>query len=86
MLGSSAAFFQLLRMETATGSVINQTTFVYGNAMSLRADGSLAVGSRTQVPAVFDPVLNPIGLIGTSPRMFVSVMPEPQFQFRDGFD
>lgn len=86
MLGSSSAFFQLMRVNLDTGAVQQQTTFTYGDDIAFMADGQLVVGSRTQAPGVFNAALEQVRSIGAEPLMFVSVMPEPLFLFRDDFE
>ena len=86
MLGSSSAFFQLMRVDLDTGAVEDQTTFVYGDDIAFLSDTQLVVGSRTQPPGVFDLALEQLRSLGTTPLMFVSVMPEPLFLSRDDFE
>jgi hypothetical protein len=83
MLGQTGSFFQILKIDYATGNLLATTTFTYADDLFLRSDGDLLVGSRTQVPAIFDPNLNEIGPISSipGPRIFVTqavkAVPEP---------
>jgi hypothetical protein len=86
MLGNSAAFFQFMRVHLDTGVVQQQTTFVYGDDIAFTGDDQMVVGSRTQAPGVFNLALEQLRAIGGTPLMFVSVMPEPLFLFRDEFE
>jgi hypothetical protein len=78
MLGHTGEFFQLMKFAGATGQLLNQTYFWYGDDMFLADDGRLIVGSRTQSPGFYTKDLGYLGSCDGGDRMFVTqYIPEP---------
>ena len=83
-LGYSGFTFRLMKLEADTGILLNHEEFWYGDEISLNADGTLAVASRTQDPGLFDKDLTYLGSFdGGTGRHFITqyspvAVPEPQ--------
>ncbi|APW61532.1 PEP-CTERM sorting domain-containing protein [Paludisphaera borealis] len=86
MLSDSSHYFQVMKIDYATGALLGAKTFTYADDLFLGADGRLLVGSRTQTPIFLDKDLNSLGSFSSDagPRMFVtqfgpaaSAVPEP---------
>jgi hypothetical protein len=75
MLGYTGQFFQLMRFDGDTGHLEKSVYFWYGDDIFLTSDDRLIVGSRTQVPAIFDLDLNQIAVLNGGQQMFVTQMP-----------
>lgn len=87
MLGHSGNFLQLMKIDANTGLVLKQITFNYGDDMFLTSDSKLIVGSRSELPTIFDLNLNQIGTLPNEQRMFVTQKPfSPDILFKDGFE
>lgn len=78
-LGHTNFFFQVMRLDAATGMLEKNTTFTYADDMFLTSSGQLLVGSRTETPGFFDQDLNQVGALQGDQQMFVTqFVPEPQ--------
>lgn len=75
MLGYTGEAHQLMKFDFGTGALLAQTTFYYGDDISLTGDGKLLVGSDAQSPGIFDANLNRIGTVGGGSSLFVAVSP-----------
>ncbi len=77
---SSFGFFQLLRLDAASGALEDRTTFEYADDLFLSLSGDLLVGSRTQSTRFYTQDLDQDGTLGGGQQMFVTqyaVVPEP---------
>jgi hypothetical protein len=78
MLGYTGDYFELMQLDGTTGNVLANTSFWYGDDLTLTADEKLIVGSRTQAPGIFDINLNQTGTLNGGQQMFVTQMPVPE--------
>lgn len=80
-LGHTGFNFRLMKLEASTGYLLDHEYFWYGDEISLGADGTLAVASRTQNPGFFNQDLAYLGSFGDGDgRYFISqyqAVPEP---------
>jgi PEP-CTERM motif len=79
MLSDSSHYFQVMKIDYATGTLLKSATFTYADDLFLGADGRLLVGSRTQTPVFLDHDLNMLGSFSSAagPRMFVTQVTPP---------
>lgn len=76
-LGHTGSFFQLLKFSGATGTFLDQTTFVYGTDFFLNDQRQLVVGSWTQNPAVFSLDLDLLSSFEGQNLFVTQMIPEP---------
>jgi hypothetical protein len=76
---SGSGYFELLRLNAATGAVQAGTTYTYGANLFLTQSGDLLVGSWTQTAGIFNENLQQIGTLNNGVQMFVTAdqVPEP---------
>jgi hypothetical protein len=78
MLGYSGFYDRILKLNAATGELIDNTYYWYADDLFLANDGRLIAGSRTQSPGIFTKDLAYLGSFGGSEKMFVTqCVPEP---------
>jgi len=87
MLSDSDHYYQVMKIDYATGALLASKTFTYADDLFLGAGGRLLVGSRTQTPIFLDNDLNSLGSFSSAagPRMFetqavsaaAAAVPEP---------
>ena len=81
MLGSSASTVTLMRLKGSSGVLQSAESFRYGDDIALLDNGTIIVGSRTQVPGFFSPQLLYMGHLGDDEQMFVTQVPIIQYTF-----
>lgn len=86
MLGSSAAYFQILMLDGVGPELLGNATFGYAHDLAIDVDGMLLVGSRTQAPAIYDRLLVPQGTVQGIESLFVAVFPPTAHIFDDSFE
>lgn len=72
MLGYTNQNFRLMKLNGQTGVVEENVSYIYGDDLFLTTEGKLLVGSRTQVPGIFDTDLNLLNSFEGSDQMFVT--------------
>lgn len=79
MLGSSSLPFRILKLDGATGQMLDNEYFWYADDLWLTEDGKLIAASRTQSPGMFNTELGYLGSFEGPDQMFVTqyAVPEP---------